>query len=386
MVPVWAMSFGWTSISQARFGMQVSDVQQLQNGTWAMPEPGLYQRQLGFLWTFPSETEDTRGLGGGIAWAWDNAGLCGSDGILRLFREDLFFANLVGCDDLHAAMHRAFSSWSDNHASINFLDVTSECTTLLGRPPADKDDCPLVEVWVTARRVEAQVSAEGTLEAASATPFPVIVPSAEHPTPFRYTNGLQPPSRVIETQSGEISFGIANCWYLDSTFCSRFHSLKERVGVAVLELVGGVVVFVISGAAALMLLLQVFTVLTKQCGRDATCRQRCKASGEAFAAWSPLGNAARLVCLITPVLFWRQIFLPCFACYDFEAAATHEVARTLSSTPSPPHLSPTPSASRHRSLLLPRWGTSSGSATPTSPPSSCLPTAATISAGHRGRM
>ena len=51
---------------------------------------------------------------------------------------------------------------------------------------------------------------------------------------------------------------------------------------------------------------QVGMVLQKQCVREQSCRQRCKESGEAFAQWSPVWNAVKLVCLITPVLFWRQ--------------------------------------------------------------------------------
>ena len=34
---------------------------------------------------------------------------------------------------------------------------------------------------------------------------------------------------VIETFKGRIAFGVDDlCWYLDSTFCSRFHKLKEH--------------------------------------------------------------------------------------------------------------------------------------------------------------
>ena len=63
-------------------------------------------------WTYPASTDSLRGLGGGIAWAWDPA-LCGV--MQPIFREDLFFASLVQCKDLTAAMHRAFDSWAANH-------------------------------------------------------------------------------------------------------------------------------------------------------------------------------------------------------------------------------------------------------------------------------
>ena len=103
------------------------------------------------------------------------------------------------------------------------------------------------------------MSAEGTLEAASATPHPRVTSS------FRYTNGRRPGSRVIETDGGVISFGIANCWYLDSTFCSRFHHLKHQMGTHALQIVGALLLFMVTGGAALMLLLEVYLVARKQC-------------------------------------------------------------------------------------------------------------------------
>ena len=46
----------------------------------------------------------------------------------------------------------------------------------------------------------------------------------------------------------------------------------------------------------------------------------------------------RLVLLITPCLFYYNIFLPCWDCYDFESAATHEEC-IRSSHSTPPHRS-----------------------------------------------
>jgi len=40
-------------------------------------------------------------------------------------------------------------------------------------------------------------------------------------------------------------------------------------------------------------------------------------------------TAVRFVLILTPWLAYRQIFAPCFDCYDFEAAATHEVGHIL---------------------------------------------------------
>ena len=53
-----------------------------------------YQQKLGYLWTLPEDTSDSRGLGGGIAWAWD-PNLC--DNIIDQFSEDFFFIPFITC-------------------------------------------------------------------------------------------------------------------------------------------------------------------------------------------------------------------------------------------------------------------------------------------------
>ena len=84
----------------------------------------MIQQTLGYLWDLPASSTSTRGLGGGITWAWDPV-LC--DDLQPQFREDFFFIEYISCKDLKAAMHRAFMSWSANHAYISFVDVTTEC-------------------------------------------------------------------------------------------------------------------------------------------------------------------------------------------------------------------------------------------------------------------
>ena len=180
----------WTSLSQSRYGASVQNIQAMQNGSYVGTGSEPYYQALGFLWQFPEATLDARGLGRGIAWAWDDAGLCGPRGIERLFHEDLFFYTLVGCADLQAAMHRAFNSWADNHPSINFIDVSDECRRM--NDGVLSRDCPMVEIWVTARTTEAERDEAGTLEAASARPTARVVRD------FRYTNG-QRPQRIVRT-------------------------------------------------------------------------------------------------------------------------------------------------------------------------------------------
>ena len=123
-----APTAGWVTLSQSRYGVTAGWVADQFRGA---PGTNPYS-QLGYVWHMPRDVADMAGLGGGIAWAWADA-LC--DKLLptgplyrargrKLFREDFFFFDFVTCDELRAAMHRAFNSWSDNHRFINFIDVT----------------------------------------------------------------------------------------------------------------------------------------------------------------------------------------------------------------------------------------------------------------------
>ena len=91
----------WTTISQSRFGAQLSTIQQQMHGNVSATADSV--RLLGFLWSSPHGVRQRIGLGGGITWAWDPT-LC--EMLLPNFREDFGFFHFVGCDELKAAMHR----------------------------------------------------------------------------------------------------------------------------------------------------------------------------------------------------------------------------------------------------------------------------------------
>ena len=55
----------------------------------------------------------------------------------------------------------------------------------------------------------------------------------------------------------------------------------------------------------------------------------CRAWIDALNRRSTIGITIRLVLLIAPPAFYLQILMPCWECYDFEAAATHEVGHIL---------------------------------------------------------
>ena len=44
---------------------------------------------------------------------------------------------------------------------------------------------------------------------------------------------------------------------------------------------------------------------------------------------STCGWTIRLILLVAPLTFYWQIFLPCWECFDFEAAATHEIGHAI---------------------------------------------------------
>lgn len=263
------------TISQARFGAQLEDIRLLYNYTNASgsPQPGVSpalehasaQQTLGFLWTLPADPSSHRGLGGGLTWAWDPT-LC--DHLQGRFREDFFFVPFIKCEDLRAAMHRGFASWSDNSARIAFHDVTAECDKLSPDGAARKD-CPLAELWVTyigsptqrgggaglgtsLTTVERRAQGEMMTRAESIEGLPdegeqyvvggdhlvhrlgggtsaaLAQPQAMYTGDFTFTNGRRPSrSSVIETVGATISFNTGLCWYLDSTFCFYFHSTKQ---------------------------------------------------------------------------------------------------------------------------------------------------------------
>ena len=138
---------------------------------------------------------------------------------------------------------------------------------------------------------------------------------------------------------GTIEFGISNCWYLDSTFCSMFHEAKQYLGTQYLETLGQSICFIVSGSAAVITALQMFAALSPHCSTKGTCSERTQRSLEELSKWSVFWGAVRLVALVTPVLFYKQIFMPCFQCYDFEASIQRPA---LAAVPTPQPHSTTP--------------------------------------------
>ena len=80
---------GFVTISQSYRGSHPSQLAANQRGV----NVSNAQQSLGFLWHSPAASNESRGLGMGITWAWDGA-LCPK--LLPRFKEDFFFVEARG--------------------------------------------------------------------------------------------------------------------------------------------------------------------------------------------------------------------------------------------------------------------------------------------------
>jgi len=133
----------------------------------------------------------------------------------------------------------------------------------------------------------------------------------------------------VETHRATLSFNPQLCWYLDSTFCSFFHQLKQHTSPATVLMAGRLGIFGVWAFVVLIVAVQLLQIVRSQCYAHQGLRSRCRSVLTELSRWSYIGTAARLILLVAPPIFFQLIFLPCFECFDFEAAATHEVGHVL---------------------------------------------------------
>ena len=412
---------GWVASTQSIFGAQKEEIADQMVGV-PFPSSRNWQTQLGSMWTFPENSDDTTGLGGGITYAWDPE-LC--DKLMPLFREDIVGLSFITCEDAQAAVFRAFSAWATNSRFFKFTDVTEECRKMgelhanHTNGPYPHGGCPIAEIWITNINRDGttgsqrrRLSSHEQLQVAPPPPpggVELTVTDAEQGLDsggfyvatalshwrvsydFRYTNGdsafqwtnsggtswARSPRPILETYSGTFAFGIDGeqngiklCWYLDSAFCSEFHVLKTKMsspGAA-----RALMVFVFTAVTLCTLLFCVlekyefwgalfgFRLSTKQekqlrenkekiereleseendLGKNLAegdfdelkegLGKRMKNAFEEAAEWSPLAISIQVMLIIAPPIVLTQIILPCWDCYDFEAATLHELGHFL---------------------------------------------------------
>ena len=410
-----ALFSGWVPSTTSIFGAQRGQIAQQLAGV-PLPADRNWQTQLGSLWTFPADSLDTTGLGGGITFAFDPE-LCGK--LMPLFREDIAGVSFITCDDIKASVFRAFNAWGTNSRFFKFTDVTSECQKMGllhdGQDGQPHGGCPIAEIWITAltrdesrRRLRREIAVRrrlttegggGSQESGGSAGLHVeeaaqnldsggegtfVATALSHwraSRDFRYTNGdaafqwaltggewTRQARPVLETYAGTFAFGVDGgsgsgtwglCWYLDSGFCSQFHSLKRRMGGpgAARSLMYSIFLFTSLGTLMMGCVLRyqfwqalcgcgISTMSFKKARAAApdsmpseevvmqmldhsTLRSRLANAFEEAAEWNPLVTSLQAMLILSPPILLSKIILPCWDCYDFEAASLHEIGHFL---------------------------------------------------------
>lgn len=355
----------WVTLAQQHYGAQVDEWILESKGTTGISDKSA-QAQLylsrGQLWNMPDDPESTHGLGGGIAYAWDPK-LC--DLLLPRMRENVM--NLISCADLKASLQRGFDAWAINNRFIKFIDVSSACQ----QQYTLTQDCPLAEVWVSALSctfVSALCPGAGPSNTGALTWAAAATPKYALTDRFRFTNGQYNKlgsayRRTIEITGGVLLFNVGTpdapgmCWYMDSAFCSGFHSMKlffpgdnAASKAANARVVISVIFYVIWVTSLLFFIYSMFYlffprsdfwetledavdggVITKE---ERIALEEAKKKYWAnmlkrLAKYETLNVATIITMMVGLPLVYYQLFLPCWDCYDFEGAAVHEAGHLL---------------------------------------------------------
>ena len=195
------------------------------------------------IWYLPEAAREHGGLGGGISFAYDEERICGD--LLPAFSEsaNLWGASFIDCGSIKAAIRSAFASWTSNHPMLKFHDVTQDCNLAgdtTGGPMGI--GCSKAEIWLT-------TTSNGTAQDAAAT----TLNDFRWASDFKHPNGVRAVPGLYKTVGSVIRFSNGQhsnagiCWYMDSSFCSGFHSLKAKYGAETVLLVGKLIMFVVWG-------------------------------------------------------------------------------------------------------------------------------------------
>jgi len=319
-----------------------------------------------FRWSAVRDLRDEDGLGGGITFAFDPS-FC-EDMILKFEEAQgaIKFYDFVTCDTIKDVVSSAFATWEGNNRNVYFTDVSNICESEDLWEDLKSDECtstrcrtcPLAEVVINIFKStpEDHSGARVQPKAVTASPLATNMQRAEGGS-LRYV---------------ELQFGDNLCWYVDATFCSLFHNMEAN-GLPVVAIVGiilGAAFLIAAMVCAFMVyrLLKVFVYTlfaswdTDNDGQveleeiEEAARAVFKSLKTLVKTGSPSGMGGRtievddalfavldvfanqlnlihlmiaLFFLIFPALVLNDIFLPCWNCYDFEAAAVHEIGHIL---------------------------------------------------------
>ena len=291
-------------------------------------------------WSLPQNPYNGSGLAKGLSWNLDSS-FC--DNILGKFPEgDILVKGVfLNCQDLNDAITSAFATWSMNHNAIRFEDVSSLCASGACSP----------EVTVTAANTDdagpdlaAYVSRN--LGGGGVNNFPFTTAG----------QGLTP---GIGMTNANMTINNEICWYLDTTFCYSFNRWQEQ-GSDVLSttkaVFAGIYIFICFLTIWFLMMAAIRT--SHQTGCCSCCPLDRAAASDAGIPTNSMSGApdlpeegtcalrrewalryldnlemgALLFCifwLIFCPIFYIQIFLPCWECYDFKATVAHEAGHIL---------------------------------------------------------
>ena len=356
----------WISVSQAKYGAQLDD---LAKATYGTSRASAF-RTLGWLWTFPRDPLDTRGLGGSITWALDPS-MCAH--LMPRMREGYWTQTFVGCPMIKASIQRALDAWAINHHFISFTDVSAQCDeeaargggglAAMGAPAWDnafapplRTSCSHAELYVTARANQSEPFSDGyDRDGGDAVAEAIAYPRLSNT--FRFTNGETPylvfgqtqlARQVVEVTGGRIELDASpgTCYYLDHRFCAPFNAMKRATSPGAALFGGFVTFFLVWGVLMAFVVLELFWQLGKRIRRrwlDLRHMKETRAvtlEGEnlywrtqiclgAAASWSVAGTTLRLFWVAAPWAFYQFILQNCWECYDFEAAVAHQMGHLL---------------------------------------------------------
>ena len=298
------------------------------------------------VWDLPADVTSNEGLSAGIRYAWDPE-MCNT--LLPRFKEDISGFSFISCDSLRAAWARALNTWSVHHPHVSFTDVSNECNAAgdaTGGPVNDVG-CSIAQIWITTQSTASGYDAAAT-----------CVNKYSYSSSFRHTNGLPANTGVWKTDGSVIGFNTELCWYLDSLFCSTFHGLKEQFGSEGVFLAGQVLLWGTWAIAAISMCVISYNIIARHCKvldlnslvffeeeeerlqeeeeddekreeiREELAIQAMKLL-DTVSKLNILATTLRLTFVWAPPILYVYIFLPCWECYDFEAAASHEIGHAL---------------------------------------------------------
>jgi hypothetical protein len=309
-----------------------------------------------YRWSMPVDTGSNEGLGGGLSWVLDPS-FC--EQMLPQFPEGAKSSwmgyDFVTCNDILVALARGFATWEANHKHIQFRDV-ADTEACANRSAALGDLCAW-QLYVGTDDGASYPNLAAYVINHRTSAFPAAFPKWWQET-------ARSPAGVVDAavdpfQRSVMRFQTHICWYLDATFCYAFHTMQDEHGLDVVLIMRLVLfslfllaicslgAFVVTAARTLLRtplrnteaetrreIERVSSHVYALSGigqedprREATAaRRRCRALLDYLASISPLTMIGLLFFLVFPPIFYDQIFLPCWECFDFEAAIAHEVS------------------------------------------------------------